>query len=99
MGEEASKFNRELAEQSFDGTKYALIVLGVGRLFLMLISIKKLEVCKVYFYYMMVYKMIECILPRDYGSVQAKLYMAYDLIDFCMLYFQFWPSLLTIAIC
>lgn len=47
---------------------------------------------------MQVYKVIEQILPRDYGAVHMKLYMAYDLIDFCMLYFHFWPSLFTIVV-
>ena len=60
----------------------------------MLVSFKKLEICKIYFYYMQVYKMVEQIMPRDYGSVRLKLMMSYDLLDYTMLYFHFWPSLI-----
>ena len=33
-------------------------------------------------------------MPRDYGSMRLKLVMQYDLLDFSMLYFHFWPSLI-----
>lgn len=98
MKKEDSVFDRECVNKTYTFAKNFIIIMGFGRLLLMLVSFKKLEVCKVYFYYMQLYKLVEQLLPRDYGSVRLKLTMQYDLLDFCMLYFNFWPSLITILV-
>ena len=54
-----SVYNRELAGETFVYVKVLIIFMGVTRLFLMLVSFKKLEVCKYYFYFMQVYKVVE----------------------------------------
>ena len=69
-----------------------MIVMSYARLLLILLSMKKLAICKVYIYYQIVYLMLEQCLPRDYGDMQLKVLMNQTVLDFSLLYFKFWPS-------
>ena len=64
-----------------------MIVMSYGRLFLILVSMKNLAVCRVYIYYQMAYLLLEECLPRDYGDMQLKLLMNNSLLDSFCLYF------------
>ena len=44
-------------------------MMSLGRIVLLLVSAKKLEVCQYYIYYQVVYVMIEECLPRNYGDM------------------------------
>ena len=68
MAQENAVYNQEMVDATFDVAKQALIVLSVIRVLLLLFSFKKLEVCKVYFFFQQVYKVIEHLLPRDFGA-------------------------------
>ena len=40
----------------------------------------------------MVYKLVELCLPRNHGTMHLKMLMSTEIMDFCMLYFDFWSS-------
>ena len=71
-----------------------MIILTFGRLILIFISIKKLSICKMFIYYQVIYILLEELLPRDYGDMQLKLLMANNIMNFALLYFSFWPSVI-----
>ena len=70
--------------------------MSIGRVILLLISFKKLSICKFYIYYQVVYILLELCLPRDYGDMQLKLLMDNNVMSFCLLYMDFWPSSIAI---
>ena len=54
--------NTDLVKQVFPYAKWALISTIVGRLILILISLKMLKITKIYFYYeLMIYTIIFCL--------------------------------------
>ena len=70
--------------------------MSYGRLVLILISMKNLSTCKIYIYYQILYLLLEECLPRDYGTMQLKLLLSQSVLDFSLLYFNFWPSCIGI---
>lgn len=99
MAREGSVFNQELMDQIFPYLKNIILIMGVSRIFLLLIAFKKLEVAKTFLLYMYVYKVVEAFIPRDYGEMREKFTMQMDLIDFTMLYFDFWSSIALNTVC
>ena len=81
-----------LIKEIFPYIKWTMIMMSYGRLFLILVSMKKLAVCKMYIYYQIVYLILEECLPRDFGEMQLKVLMNQTVLDFSLLYFNFWPS-------
>ena len=71
----------------------------VGRLALMLISLKNLAVCKTYIYYQAIFMVVEMFMPRSYGDMQLKLLMIDNVMNFLLLFFHFWPNCLCILLC
>ena len=92
--EEGGTHNTDLIETMFPIIKWAMIILTFGRLIFIFISIKKLAICKTYIYYQVIYILLEEFLPRDYGDMQLKLLMANNIMNFSLLYFSFWPSVI-----
>ena len=88
--------NTSLCEVVFQYAKWASIVLVFGRVVLILISLKKLSVCKVYFYYNMLELVILVCLPTG-ESLETDLWkmMAKQLFNIFASYFHFMPSLIT----
>ena len=63
---------------------------------MILISIKKLEVCKVYFYYEAMLVVLEQFLPKDMNAETANfILMIMQILNFLLHYFDWWPSLVT----
>jgi len=62
----------------------------------MLLSIKKLEVCKVYLYYQILYELMSLSLPHDRGDTAQQMVIILNLINFCFNYLHFWPSTLSL---
>ena len=89
---EGGQHNEELVSEILPFIKMALIFMTLGRAVLLLISFKRLSICKVYIYYQVVYVLLELFLPRDHGDMQLKVMMDNNLMSFLLLYFDFWPS-------
>ena len=90
--ERDEQHNSDLIKGLFPFIQWTMIVMSYARLLLVLLSMKKLAICKVYIYYQIVYLMLEQCLPRDYGDMQLKVLMNQTVLDFSLLYFKFWPS-------
>ena len=88
--------NTALCEAVLQYANWALIVLVLGRVILILISLKKLSVCKVYFYYNMLELVILVCLPTG-ESLESDLrnMMMKQLFNIIASYFHFMPSLIT----
>ena len=60
----------------------------------MLVSIKKVEVCKVYFYYEVLLVVLDQCLPKDINAETANfILMIMQILNFLLHYFDWWPSL------
>ena len=79
------QYSEQFVSETFTIVKLTLITMTFGRLLLLLISVKNPEICRVYLYYQAIYKAVEMLLPRDYGTVQANLILMVNLFDFLML--------------
>lgn len=86
--------NEALVESSFNFLKIVLIVMSLGRIPLIAISFKYSGICRFYFYYQVVYASLEWCLPRDYGAVATNVLFSDNVLNFCLLYYDFWPSCL-----
>lgn len=89
--------NEELMKTMFPILQWTMIIMTFGRLILMAISMKKLSICKTYIYYQVLYGILEDCLPRDFGDMQSKLSNTNNIMNFCLLYFDFWPNCLTMS--
>ena len=47
----------------------AMICMTLGRILLILVSYKYENICRIYFYYQVVYLTLEWCLPRNYGNM------------------------------
>ena len=74
-----------------------MIVMTFGRLVLIAISFKQIKVCKVYIYYQIIYSLLEECMPRDYGTMQVNIFMTNNVMNFCLLYYNFWPSVICMV--
>jgi len=71
-GEASSK---EFVDANFPTLKIVYILLTFGRIPLMLISARKLTICKTYIYYEVVCNLVEECMPRDCGEYGQELLM------------------------
>ena len=71
-----------------------MIIHTLGRVILMLISFKYLKICKTYFYYELLYMLLETLLPPSelsaYYNRRFILQRSYE--NFSYFYFDLWPS-------
>ena len=71
-----------------------IIIHTLGRVILMLISFKYLRICKMYFYYELLYMLFETLLPPTalsaYYNRLLILHRSYE--NFSYFYFDLWPS-------
>ena len=84
-------------ETLFPILQWTMIIMTFGRVILMAISFKYLSICKMYIYYQVLYGVLEDCLPRDFGDMQSKLSNTNNVMNFCLLYFDFWPNCLTMS--
>ena len=72
-----------------------MIIHTIGRVILMLVSFKYLKICKVYFYYELLYTLFELLIPPSvlsaYYNRNFILQRSYE--NFSYFYFDLWPSL------
>ena len=65
-----------------------------GRLILLLISLKKLEICKVYLYYEALNVVIHNLMITGYPEDAANFtHVIMQILNFLLYYFDWWPSL------
>jgi len=64
----------------------------LGRGLLMAVSYKNIRICRMYIYYQVIYQSLEWCLPRDYGDMQMQILIADNILNFCLLSFDYWPS-------
>ena len=84
-----------ISESIFQYAKWITIVFTVGRLILILISIKHLRICKIYFYYEQVLFLCSLAMPLgmradDHNYVN----MLENQKNFALFYFDLWPCLI-----
>ena len=89
---ESNEYNEDLVKSIFPFVKMAIIFMTIGRAILLLISFKKISICKVYIYYQVIYILLELCLPRNHGDMQLKLMLDNNVMSFLLLYFDFWPN-------
>ena len=56
---ESNEYNEDLVKSIFPFVKMAIIFMTIGRAILLLISFKKISICKVYIYYQVIYILLE----------------------------------------
>ena len=60
----------------------------------MLVSVKKLRICRMYFYYELLFIVVEQMLPIPIEAETANMKLILKLqLNFILTYFDFWPSL------
>ena len=89
---EGKPHNEEFVARYQSFLQWAMLTMTFGRLALMVISFKKQQVCKIYIYYQILYSLLEECMPRDYGTMQVNIFMTNNVMNFCLLYYDFWPS-------
>ena len=66
-----------------------------GRLILLMISMKRIGICKYYFYYEFIIYLVEQFLPQNQTMGQAYTQLlTSQILTFMIYYYHFWPSLL-----
>ena len=86
----------DLTEAIYPYAKNAFIILSLFRIVLLLISLKRQNVCRYYIYYELVIHIVDKCLPRGLTFEIANQKMAmFALVNFGTYYFEWWPSLLT----
>ena len=74
-----------------------LIVMTFGRIILMGLSYKYPRICRSYIYYQVIYLSLEWCLPRDYGDMEFNVLSSDNVMNFALLYYDFWPSVVASA--
>ena len=94
-GERGGPPNVELARTVFPYATIAMYIFTVGRLILLLASMKWLKITKFFFYYEQILVMIEVFLPYDVSSnLRNLLVMLTGVLNFYSDYFHFLPSMI-----
>ena len=70
--EEGNPAEPELTELVYPYAKTAMYIYFVGRVILMLISLKRLSVCRYYLYYEFLFAIIVLFLPQDLTLIAAN---------------------------
>ena len=68
-----------------------------GRIILMGLSYKYPRICRSYIYYQAIYLSLEWCLPRDYGDMEFNVLSSDNVMNFALLYYDFWPSIVAFA--
>ena len=87
-----------MVEKTFDTIRLLMILMSFARLPLILISLKYRGICRFYFYYQVVFLSLEWCLPRNYGEVATNILFSDNVLNFCLLYYDFWPSCIGLLI-
>jgi len=70
----------------------------LGRGLLMAVSYKNIRICRMYIYYQVIFQSLEWCLPRDYGDMQMQILIADNILNFCLLSFDLWPSCASLMV-
>ena len=84
--------NREVVQTILPFATWILIVMNLGRIPLMLASLKKPDVCKYYLYYELITAVVRESLPIDYGDVHTQNVLILNFAWMCMYGFNFWRN-------
>ena len=95
----SDEYNESFVQQVFPIVKWALITMTIGRLLLLLISLKNIQVCRTYLYYQVVFMVVEMLLPVDNGDFQLNRLMMNNAFNFLLLFHNFWPGCLSMLLC
>lgn len=87
-------FNRELAETLIPTLMYIEVVMNLGRILLLLVSIKYLNIGKVYYVYHMVYFMVRNTYPDDFGDYRLQFCLAWGYVFYLSFVTDFIPGAL-----
>ena len=86
----------DLAEAIYPYAKIAMLIFTLGRVILLLVSIKQLSVCRYYLYYELLLFIINICLPQGLSfDVTNEKMMMFAVLNFTIYYFEWWPSLIT----
>ena len=94
--EEGDPPEPDLTEIVYPYAKTAMLIFTAGRVVLMLITFKRLSVCRYYIYYELLLTIINAFLPRGWTyEVENHKMMMMAIFNFTIYYFEWWPSLIT----
>ena len=94
-GERGGPPNAELARTIYPYARMAMYIFTVGRIILLLASLKWLRVTKCFFYYEQLLAIIEVFLPYDISpNLRNLLLMLTGSFNFITDYFHFLPSMI-----
>ena len=103
LDEDSQLLNSTIVSEIFPYAKWVLILSIFGRLIIILISIKKVSICKVNFYYeLLVYVVMFCLPQGADLDIDIILYLSSTLLNFILNGFHFWCGLaatLVVQIC
>ena len=101
LTENATEDNsRDMSAAIFPYAKWITIVFTIGRLILILISVKHLRICKIYFYYEQILFLCSIAMPLGMtADMQNDMSLVENQKNFSYFYYDLWPSLICTLIC
>ena len=95
MERNEDKYNESFTDSTFQYAKFIYITFTLGRIILVLISIKNLRVCKLYFYYEQIVFLSSLLMPIGMSAEdQNELNLVGNLRNFSYFYFDLWPCVI-----
>ena len=83
----------EVLNQMHDQIAVIKYCLMAGRLILLIISLKRIGICKCYFYYEFIVFLVDQFLPQNETMGQAYTQLLTNqTLTFIVYYYHFWPS-------
>ena len=93
--EESNPQDSQLIKDVYHYMNFAIYVIELGRIILIVISIKKLHVTRFYFYYEILQVLIDSLNPRTIDqATSSAFFIQQQMIQFICFYFSWWPSLI-----
>ena len=92
MEDQDKPCNRQVVQAILPFARWILILTNIGRIPLMVVSIKKPDVCKYYLYYELIAAAVRESLPIDYGDVHTQNVLLLNFAWMCMYGFNFWRN-------
>ena len=94
--DEGDSPEHDLAEAIYPYAKTAMLIFTLGRVILLLVSGKQLNVCRYYLYYELLLHIINVCLPHGLSfEIENQRMLMFALIQFGIYYYDWWPNLFT----
>ena len=94
--ESGKSVNQEVQRDLLPYGRYSTYAFMLGRLILMLISLKKLEICRVYLYYEALNVIIHNLMATEGTADDANFrHIIMQILNFLLYYFDWWPSFIV----